>query len=392
MKARSPEKMESVWARHHAEWRDAAQVTSQWEEAGGVPQSLLEVRTDRGWWDLLAQNHLTLFVTREYEHLVMALTTNSKGPRMSYFRLPHPSGLAADRSKKILYVASSRNPNQIYDFRAVRGMLPRSDLKGSPFTPRTLVPFRTWFYPGSLYLHDLAVIGGKLYGNAVGQNAVVRLREDGGYRREWWPKCVEARGKAVTGRNHIQLNSIASGRDLKSSFFSASAEEMTRLRPGHKNFPVDGRGVIFSGRSRGVAARGLTRPHSARLHGGRLWVDNSGYGEFGWIESGRFRVLARFPGWTRGLAFCNNIAFIGVSRVIPRFHRYAPGLDVQRSVCGVFAVDIRTGKTLGRLIWPQGYQIFALEWLSSDVTPGFPFPAGKRSPNREKKLFYAFDI
>ena len=45
-------------------------------------------------------------------------------------------------------------------------------------------------------------------------------------------------------------------------------------RPGHLNFPVDGRGVIFSGRTRDVVATGLTRPHSARLHEGTITVED----------------------------------------------------------------------------------------------------------------------
>ncbi|MBI4550165.1 MAG: DUF4915 domain-containing protein [Candidatus Omnitrophica bacterium] len=383
-------KLEDLWSRHHAEWRDTAQVTSQWEEAGRVPPGLLRAKTDGNWWKILADHGLTLFVTREYEHLVMSLSAGAEGKRTSFFRLPHPSGLAADRARGILYVASSRNPNQIFDFRPVRKIALRRDLKGPAPETGSLVPFRSRFYPGSLYLHDLAVLSGKLYGNAVGQNAVIRLLEDGGYRREWWPRCVEVRGRAIESCNHIQLNSIAAGRSLASSFFSASADQVTRLRPGHPDYPVDGRGVIFSGATREVIARGLTRPHSARLHAGRLWVDNSGYGQFGWIEKGRFRPLAHLPGWTRGLAFYENIAFIGVSRVIPRFYRYAPGLDAKKSVCGVFAVDLRNGRTLGRVIWPEGYQIFALEWLPSKMTAGFPFRAGRRLEAREKKLFYAF--
>src|SRR5207253_8648852 len=98
---------------------------------------------------------------------------------------------------------------------------------------------------------------------------------------------------------HTQLNSIAAGSDLKNSFFSASCDRISSRRPGHKNFPVDGRGVIFSGATREPMARGLTRPHSARLHERKVWVDNSGYGEFGFIEDEQLSVISKLPGWTR---------------------------------------------------------------------------------------------
>src|SRR5206468_2789364 len=126
-------------------------------------------------------------------------------------------------------------------------------------------------------------------------------------------------------------------------FFSASADAMGRLRPGDPDFPVDRRGVIFSGRTREPVVRGLTRPHSARLRRGQLWVDNSGYGEVGVCRDGRLDVVARPGGWTRGLAFAGDVAFVGTSRVLPRFERYAPGLDPARCVCAVHALDARTG-------------------------------------------------
>jgi uncharacterized protein (TIGR03032 family) len=166
---------------------------------------------------------------------------------------------------------------------------------------------------------------------------------------------------------------------------------MSARRPGHKNFPVDGRGVIFSGDTREPVASGLTRPHSARLHEGRLWVDNSGYGEVGTIEDGHFRSVARLAGWTRGLCFSGHVAFVGTSRVIPRFRHYAPGLDVATSRCAVHALDMTTGRLLGSLTWTHGNQLFALDVVPRSFSKGFPFQVGaKRMSEPEKQLFYAF--
>ena len=40
------------------------------------------------------------------------------------------------------------------------------------------------------------------------------------------------------------------------------------------------------------------------------------------------RDAPTLPGWTRGLWFHGSTAFVGASRVIPRFSNYAPGFDV----------------------------------------------------------------
>ncbi len=47
------EQLDALWARHHAEWRDPAQVASQWEEAGALDRTLLRQRGARPWWELL---------------------------------------------------------------------------------------------------------------------------------------------------------------------------------------------------------------------------------------------------------------------------------------------------------------------------------------------------
>ena len=378
------EDLNAMWARHSAEWRDSSQVCSQWREAERVDPQLLEYTASRNWWGIVRELGITLLVTREYEHLVMGLNAS----RVSYYPVPHPSGLAVDREKGRVLLASTRNPNQVYTLKPITATLDRSDMAGLGAEGGPLAPVASTFYPGSLYLHDLAVIGGKVFGNAVGHNAVARLDAEGAFDLVWWPRAVEREGRPVTDRNYIQLNSIAAGKNLAGSYFSASSAKIGRLRPGHLNYPVDGQGVIFSGKSREPVCTGLTRPHSARLRNGKVWVANSGYGELGFVESGRLEVVARLPGWTRGLSIVGDVAFVATSRVIPRFARYAPGLDVEKSRCGVHAVCRKTGRILGSLEWPGGNQVFAIDWIDSKVSKGFPFEAGARKKARLPALFY----
>jgi uncharacterized protein (TIGR03032 family) len=253
-----------------------------------------------------------------------------------------------------------------------------------------LVPRVARFHPGRLYLHDLAFVGGVLHGNATGLDAVVRLDPPGEPEPVWWPSSVERDGVPDLRRNTLQLNSIAAGPTLEESFFSASAERPSARRPGQRNFPVRERGVIFGGRSREPVARGLTRPHSARLREGTLWVANSGYGEVGTVADGRFEPVARLDGWTRGLCASGDAILVATSRVIPRFRQYAPGLDVDRSRCALHVLDAATGTVRGSLTWPAGNQIFAVESLPGHAAAGFPFSARSRSPARVRSLFYGF--
>jgi uncharacterized protein (TIGR03032 family) len=372
-------------------WRDPAQVASQWSLAGAVDPRLLEYKAQGAWWETLAECQITLLVTREYEHLVMALQPTASGGRISYMTLPHPSGLAVDRKKMVVHIASTRNPNQVFELMPLAGLRKRLDSTATP-TEKELVPVRSRYYSGCLYIHDLAMIGNHLHANAVGENAVVYLGEDGVAKRVWWPKCIETGKGPLFGRNHLQLNSIAAGKDTSGSFYSASTSRISRWRPGHLRFPVDKCGVIFSGASREPVACGLTRPHSARLHRGDVWVDNSGYGEVGIARDGHFHPVAKLPGWTRGLCFHGDVAFVGTSRVIPRFRKYAPGLDMNTSICAIHALDSRTGRVRGSLTWEWGNQIFAIDWLPQDVTSGFPWIVSRKRTSRIKSLFYAFTM
>jgi uncharacterized protein (TIGR03032 family) len=387
VKVAVPIHSEGRWSEEDAAWRDPEGVISGRRRVDPVDRELLSMTVHGEWWEVLEQLQACLVVSREYEHLLVAMSVASEGPRQSFMSIPHPSGLAFDAAAERLHVASTRNPNQLYV------LAPASSVAGATgardhAADQPLVPLSASFLPGRLYLHDLALIGGVLHGNAVGLNAIVRLAAPGECEVVWWPRTIERDGQPDLSRNYLQLNSIAAGRDLASSFFSASAEEPSNRRPGHRNFPVDGRGVIFSGATREAMARGLTRPHSTRLYRDELWVNNSGYGCLAAIRDGAPVTVARLPGWTRGLTFADGVAFVGSSRVIPRFAHYAPGLDPHRSICGVHAIDLDTGETRGSVTWPAGNQVFDIVVLPRTTTLGFPALAGRRQSQRALSSFF----
>jgi uncharacterized protein (TIGR03032 family) len=372
-------------------WRDPAEAVSLHRAAMKIDRQSLRGRVKGDFWGLIEEQGVTLLVGREYEHFVMALTVGAGRPLVTYMPLPHPSGIAVDAKRGNVFVASTRNPNQIFTLRPLVATLARKDRLRPTAEERPLMPVAAQFFPGSLYIHDLAVIGGTLHASAAGHNAIVRLG-DNGFERVWWPRCIERHRVPDFGRNHIQLNSIAAGDSLAASFFSGSSDVIGARFPGQRNYPVDGRGVVFSGSTREPVVRGLTRPHSVRIRNRRLWVNNSGYGEFGVTGDGRFNAVAKLPGWTRGLAFAGGYAFVGVSRVIPRFKSYAPGLSVSKSVCGVYVIDLKTGAIAASIVWPTGNQIFAVELLPADMTSGFAYSAASRDQtSRLEALFYTFE-
>jgi len=112
-----------------------------------------------------------------------------------------------------------------------------------------------------------------------------------------------------------------------------------------------GGGLALDVQSGEVACADLSMPHSPRLHEGRLYVLNSGTGEFGWVDqaAGRFEPIAFCPGYLRGLAFLGGHAVVGLS--LPRDNRTFTGLPLDAALaargaearCAVMFIDLATG-------------------------------------------------
>lgn len=110
-------------------------------------------------------------------------------------------------------------------------------------------------------------------------------------------------------------------------------------------------GVVIDVQSNEVILDGLSMPHSPRLHGDKLWLLDSGRGEFGHVDRdhGKFEPVAFLPGYGRGLSFINGFAVIGVSK--PRNNRTFSGLPLDDRLkgknaearCGLYVIDLETG-------------------------------------------------
>jgi len=111
-------------------------------------------------------------------------------------------------------------------------------------------------------------------------------------------------------------------------------------------------------------------PHSPRWYNGQLWVLDSGSGGIGIadLRTGRYQSVAETPGFTRGLDFYGRFAFIGLSQV--RESAVFSGIRIAERkladrACGVWVVDVLTGKTVAFLRFEDAVQeIFAVQVLA----------------------------
>ena len=130
-------------------------------------------------------------------------------------------------------------------------------------------------------------------------------------------------------------------------------------------------GCLIDVQSGETLASGLCMPHSPRIRNGELFVLNSGHGNLSRVDrsTGQLDPIESVPGYTRGLAFHGQFAFVGLSRI--RETNVFGGLPISEHrdelCCGVAVIDMTTGKTVATFRFLSGVEeIFAV-----DVIPGF---------------------
>jgi uncharacterized protein (TIGR03032 family) len=133
-------------------------------------------------------------------------------------------------------------------------------------------------------------------------------------------------------------------------------------------------GILLEVPSGTILARGLSMPHSPRWHQNSLWLLESGTGSIGKVDlsAGRYELITEVPGFTRGLDFYGDLAFIGLSQV--RESAVFSGIPLTERLtertCGVWVVDLGTGQTVAFLKFEDAVQeIFAVQ-----VVPQVRFP------------------
>jgi uncharacterized protein (TIGR03032 family) len=119
---------------------------------------------------------------------------------------------------------------------------------------------------------------------------------------------------------------------------------------GWRDKRADG-GCVIDVTCNEIVIKGLSMPHSPRWYRDKLWLLNSGTGDFGYVdlERGSFEPVAFCPGYMRGCAFHGNFAIVGISQ--PRHNKTFSGLPLdeklqQKNVeprCGLLVIDLRSG-------------------------------------------------
>lgn len=302
-------------------------------------QQELSISTSRGFPAWLDANKVSIVFTTYQGGRVFFLGLGQDG-RPSAFGSSYSRcmGLAPSADGRTLFMATDV---QIYRFDNVVPPGQQTGVHDAIYGPH-----QSWI-TGDLDIHEVGIgaDGQPVFANTM-FNCLGTVSPGYSFRPVWRPPFISR----LVPEDRCHLNGVAF-EDGHPHYVTCVSR--TDIIDGWRDHRAEG-GVVVDVASGEVVATGLSMPHSPRLRGGRLWLLNSGTGEFGWIDlaTGRFTSVAFCPGYTRGLSFVGNYAIVGLSRA--RKNRTFEGLPLDAALkkhrvsarCGLLVIDLDTGNVV----------------------------------------------
>ncbi len=277
-------------------------------------------------------------------------------------------GLCASADSQTLWMSS------LYQLWRFENALPSGEEAPNGYD-RLYVP-QLGYTTGDIDGHDIALEtgGSPLFINTL-FSCIAAPSQTHSFRSLWKPPFISR----LAAEDRCHLNGLAM-RDGKPAFVTAVST--TDVHEGWREHRREG-GVVIDVHLNEVITRGLSMPHSPRWHEGRLYLLNSGGGEFGTINlaTGRFEPIAFCPGYARGLTLVNGFAIIGLSTC--RENRTFNGLPLDEMLaarnvqprCGLMVVDLRSGDVVHSLsisgVVRELYDVVALPGVRTPSALGF---------------------
>jgi uncharacterized protein (TIGR03032 family) len=326
--------------------------------AGGT-EWLASVSTAGFGQALAAAGSSLLVSTYQTNKLVCARMPRDGGGLNTHFRdIDKPMGLAVAPGRVALGTRT-----EVWDLRDMPEAAAKLEPPGSHdacYLPRNR------HVTGDIAVHELAFAGGELWVVATAFSCLATLDADNSFVPRWKPPFITA--LAAEDRCHLNGMAVVDDRVAFVTVLGRSDE------PGGWREHKAAGGLLIDVPTAEVVAQGLSMPHSPRWHGGRLWLLESGRGSLATVDvaTGAVQTVAELPGFTRGLAFLGDLAFVGLSQI--RESSTFGDLPVTRRLserqCGVWMVDLRSGEIAGFLRFEDLVQ----EIFDVAVLPGVRFP------------------
>jgi len=298
-------------------------------------------------------------VVSTYQAGKLIVVRGDKETVNTHFRtFQKPMGLAATRER--LAIGTGGAIWQLRNIPDVANKIEPKEKHDACYLPRDI------HITGDIDIHEMAWVGDELWFINTRFSCLCTLDKNSSFVPRWKPPFISAYD--LRDRCHLNGLSIVEG---KPKYVTALGE--TDNPGGWRKNKANG-GILIDIESNEILLKGLSMPHSPRWYDNRLWVLESGFGSLAYLDNNTNKLVtvAQLPGFTRGLDFWGNLAFIGLSQI--RESAVFSGLPLTQTlterICGVWVVDINTGEAVAFLRFESGVEeIFAVA-----VLPGIRFP------------------
>lgn len=279
----------------------------------------------------------------------------------THFRnIPRPMGMHADSRRLIVGAA-----REIVEYANVPNLTAKLD---PPHVNDACYILRKTHVTGDIDIHEMVHLNDGLHFVNTRFSTLCALEDNYSFKTTWVPPFITA----LAPEDRCHLNGIC---PLLGRPKYVTALATTDTPQGWRDHKKDG-GVMMDIDSSQVVLEGLSMPHSPRIYENSLWIQESGQGSFGRVDlqSRRYEPIVTLDGFTRGVDFAGNLAFIGLSQIresaifggVPIAER----LKDKERMCGVWVVDIRNGDTVAFLKFTGGVrEVFAVSVLPDMVYP-----------------------
>lgn len=331
--------------------------------------SLFEITTSRQFPSWLAEQRLSVAFTTYQTGKLFLLGLNADA-RLSVFErtFERCMGLCVSADSQRLWMSS------LYQLWRFENALPVGELAPGGYD-RLYVP-QVGSTTGDVDAHDIALDAksAPVFVNTL-FSCLAAPSDSHSFRVVWKPPFISK----LAAEDRCHLNGLAMENGTPRFVTAVSASD---VHEGWREHRRNG-GIVIDVPTGEIVARGLSMPHSPRLVNGRLFVLNSGAGEFGTVDlaSGRFEPICFCPGYARGLAIHGNFAVIGLSTC--RENRTFSGLPLDDVLvakntsprCGLLIVDLRSGDVVHSLniagVVRELYDVAALPGVRMPSALGF---------------------
>ena len=315
---------------------------------------------------ILDQLGASLMVTT-YQAGKLVLVRPDKGVINTHFRAFHQLMGRAIGNERL----AIGTEQEIIEFRNVPAAAKRltpNDKHDACYLPRTA------HVTGNVLIHEMAYGGEELWFINTRFSCLCTFDRDHSFVPRWRPRFIL---NLIPG-DCCHLNGLAM-KDGQPRWVTALGE--TPEPEGWRKNKRNG-GILIDVATEQIIVRGLSMPHSPRWYRNRLWLLESGSGSLGYVnqETGKYESIARLGGFTRGLDFCGELAFVGMSQV--RETATFSGLEIterlkdEERICGVYVIEITSGRTIAFLQFEDAVQ----EIFSVRVLTGKRYPVGSKYP------------